>query len=118
MGVSIIMIVAVGIGLLAAAFAFAIAHESGKASHRRMARVILLVTLVAIPVFVGCHLLRLAIGGGAIQFGGRFSHTYVTYRDSPGSFLLSAFAEMVASVLPLVAAWPMLGVGKDGDAPR
>lgn len=101
----VIAISTLGAGLLASAFAFAIAHDTRNPVHRRIARLILFATVAAMPVFMGWHLVQLALGGGAIQAGGKYSNSYVTYQVSPLVFGVTAFAEFVASLLPLAAVW-------------
>jgi hypothetical protein len=106
---TLMMIATLAAGLVASAFAFAIAHDTRKPAHRRVARWILFATLAAMPVFMAWHLVLMALGDGEIQFGGKYSDTYVTFRESPGRFFLTAFTAMVVSTLPLVAAWPTVG---------
>ncbi len=105
----VIAIGVISVGLLASAFAFAIAHDTKDPAHRRIARLILFATLAAMPLFMGWHLVQLALGGGGIQAGGKYSNSYVTYQVSPLVFVVTAFAELFASLLPLAVVWSSFG---------
>ena len=99
----------IAVGLVCAAFAFAIAHDSRKPGHRRVAQAILLASLAALPAYVLVRVVQLALLGGEIQIGGKFSNSAASFASAPLEFVATAIAWLIASTLPLAAAWPVVG---------